>query len=85
MFAAREYMSLLKNNHRRFQNLTPLEIWGFIVGRVLVAFGVGILAMQYFPQYAVWLSLPCVVVGALLFVLSTRGLARKAPTSDHSA
>jgi hypothetical protein len=78
-------MSLLKNNHRRVQNLTPLEIWGFIIGRVLAAFGVGVLAMQYFPEVAAWVGVPCAVVGIILLVLAARGLARKAPNKDPTA
>lgn len=85
MFATIEFMNLLKSNHSRVQNLTPREIWAFVVGRVLAAFGLGILAMQYLPQWASRIGIPCVIVGMILFVLASRGLARKSPVDDHSA
>jgi len=43
---------MLEGNRSRVQNLTSLEIWLFIIGRVLVAFGVGVLAMIYLPATA---------------------------------
>ena len=85
MFAATDSMSFLQNNHRRIQNLTRLEVWSFITGRVLAAFGLGILAMEGFPQFVGWLSIPCIVVGFALFALAVRGLSRKPPTEDHTA
>jgi hypothetical protein len=32
---------MLEGNRNRVQNLTGLEIWMFIIGRVFVAFGIG--------------------------------------------
>ena len=68
---------MLEGNRRRVQNLTGLEIWLFIIGRVLVAFGVGVLAMVYVPAVAANLAWPAVVVGLLALVVASRGLFRK--------
>jgi hypothetical protein len=57
-------MDVLKSNQSRVQNLSPLEIWGFIVGRALAAFGLGILAAQYFPRYAPQLGFLCCWLGS---------------------
>ena len=70
-------MSLLKWNQRKVQNLTPLEIWMFILARVFIGFGMGVLAMQYFPGVAARLAIPAIVIGFLLFILAARGLIRK--------
>jgi len=70
-------MSLLKWNQRKVQNLTPLEIWMFIVGRVLIGFGVGVVAMQYWPDKVAWSGYPTLVVGLAIFVFAAKGLMRK--------
>ena len=76
-------MEALKANHHRVQNLTPLEIWAFIVGRVLVAFGAGILAVKYFPAFALSLGIPALVVGAVVLMIAAKGLVRR-PVSKTS-
>jgi hypothetical protein len=43
---------MLERNRSRVQNLTGLEVWFFILGRVLLAFGLGVLAMAYVPAFA---------------------------------
>jgi hypothetical protein len=70
-------MNLLKWNRRQVQKLSPFEIWLFIVGRVLVAFGLGILAMCYFPRVAYAIAVPLVVVGLVLLVVALKGFKRK--------
>jgi hypothetical protein len=70
---------MLERNRSRVQNLTGLEIWLFIVGRVLVAFGVGILAMAYTPALASIAVWPALVVGVILLLLASRGMFRKSP------
>ena len=37
---------------RAGSRISSAGVWGFIVGRVLAAFGLGILAAQHFPRYA---------------------------------
>jgi hypothetical protein len=76
-------MNVLKSNHSRVQSLTPLEIWGFIAGRVLVAFALGILAVRYFPQVASLVVFPLLVLGAVLLLLASKGLARKPTAKDE--
>jgi len=61
-------MRFLNWNHRKVQNLTPWEIWGFIAGRVSMSFGLGVLAMQYYPQIAGALGVPSLVIGIALLV-----------------
>ena len=70
-------MDALKSNYRRVQNLTPLEIWAFIVGRVLVAFGLGVLAVKYFPSVAPSLGVPALVIGVAVLLVAAKGLTRK--------
>lgn len=77
-------MTLSKNpvlgaNHRRLQRLTPAEVWLFIIGRVLAAFGLGILAARYLPGLAAALVWPAVVAGLLCLAVASRGLWRAAP------
>jgi hypothetical protein len=69
-------MSLLKWNQKRVQNLTPLEIWMFIAGRVLVGFGLGALVIQAFPNLSYWLTFPPLILGAVLLIFAARGLLR---------
>lgn len=73
---------MLKANHRRVQRLTPGEVWLFIVGRVLVAFGVGIFAARYFPEVAGMLALPAVLAGVLCLVVASRGMLRPAAQGE---
>ena len=70
---------MLESNRRRVQQLTGLEIWLFIIGRVLVAFGAGVLAMIYFPSVASGLAWPALVLGTLIFLVASRGLLRRPP------
>jgi hypothetical protein len=68
---------MLESNKTRVQNLTGIEIWLFIIGRVLVAFGIGVLAMIYFPLRASALAWPAVLIGAAVLLVASRGLFRK--------
>ncbi len=70
---------MLEGNRSRVQNLTSLEIWLFIIGRVLVAFGVGVLAMIYLPAAAANLAWPALVAGLVALIVASRGLFRKRP------
>jgi hypothetical protein len=70
-------MSILDRNRRKVQNLTGLEIWFFIVSRVLVGFGLGVFAMKYVPDFAQPIAIPAIVIGVILFIFSARGLRRK--------
>ena len=64
-------------NARKVKNFTSNEIWLFIIGRVLVAFGMGIVAMKYFPRLAEFLDIPVILIGALCLVIAARGLKRR--------
>jgi hypothetical protein len=70
-------MDALKSNHQRVKNLTPLELWAFIVGRALAAFGVGVLAVRYFPGIAPSLGVPALAVGVIVLLVAAKGLARR--------
>ena len=67
---------VLNSNAQRVKNLTPGEIWLFIVARVLVGFGAGALLATYFPQIGRPAALPALVLGVLLFVVAAKGLSR---------
>lgn len=64
-------------NHRKVQNLTPWEIWAFIAGRVFMSFGLGVLAMQYYPQISGSLGFPTLIIGFVLLIFAAKGLRRK--------
>jgi Ca2+/Na+ antiporter len=68
---------MLNWNASKVKNLTGAEIWLFIVSRVLIAFGAGVLFAQYFPRIAEQLGLPAVVIGLLLFVFAAKGMFRR--------
>jgi hypothetical protein len=70
---------MLERNRSRVQNLTGLEIWFFILGRVLLAFGFGVLAMIYVPAIASVAAWPALGAGIILLVLASRGMFRKDP------
>ena len=75
---------MLRANARRVQNLTPTEIWLFLLGRVLVAFAAGVFVTEYFPQIAAPIAIPTFVIGAVLFAIAAKGLWRKAPTKESA-
>ena len=68
---------MLEDNRNRVQNLSGLEIWLFIIGRVLVGFGLGILAVVYLPGVFTKLGIPVMAVGLVLLIVASRGLLRK--------
>lgn len=41
---------MLSWNKGKVANLTGMEIWLFIVGRVLVAFGIGVMGVLYYRK-----------------------------------
>jgi hypothetical protein len=73
---------MLERNRRRVQNLSGLELWLFIIGRVLASAGLGVLAMAYFRELARPLAWPAITAGALLLLLASRGLVRKPSVKD---
>jgi hypothetical protein len=67
---------MLNWNTKRIKNLTGAEVWLFIVARVLLGFGVGVLSAHYFPKIAGPLGFPALLVGLVLFVVAAKGLWR---------
>lgn len=67
---------MLNWNTRKVRNLTGTEIWLFILGRVLVAFAIGVLAAEYFPKFATPIALPALGIGVILFAIAMKGLRR---------
>ena len=67
-------MNLLEANARRVKNLSPIGIWLFIVGRVVAAFGLGILTMAYYPKIAFPAALPLVGAGMIILLVAFKGL-----------
>ena len=76
-------MSILSWNHGKVRNLTPWEIWAFIAGRVLVGFGLGALAMQYYPQMFGSLAVPSLGFGIVLLMFAMKGLLRRMPNQKQ--
>jgi hypothetical protein len=70
-------MRFLNWNQRKVQNLTPWEIWAFIAGRVFMSFGLGVLAMQYYPQISGSLGFTTLIIGVILLIFAAKGLRRK--------
>ena len=68
---------MLAWNQVQVQKLSPGEIWLFILGRVLLALGLGILAAMYFPEVSRIAVLPLIVAGLLCLVIASRGLFRR--------
>jgi hypothetical protein len=68
---------MLEGNRQRVQNLSGGEIWMFILARVLIAFALGVFAIEYFPTIAVYLAWPALAAGLLLFILAAKGLLRR--------
>ena len=68
---------MLNWNAERVKTLTGAEIWLFIIGRGLAAFGVGVLSVRYYPQIADPLGLPTIVVGLLLLLVAAKGMFRR--------
>jgi hypothetical protein len=67
---------MLKWNAGKVKNLTGTEIWLFLVARFLIGFGMGVLGVRYFPEFAGPLGLPALIVGLLLFLVAAKGLWR---------
>jgi hypothetical protein len=64
--------------------LTGPEVWLFIVGRVLVAFGLGLIAATYMPAL-VAMAWPAVIVGAVALLIAAKGLGRRGSASPPEA
>jgi hypothetical protein len=71
---------MLKWNAAKVKNLTAIEISLMIIGRALIGFGAGVLAVQYYPRLAGTLGIPALVLGVILFTVAAKGLFR--PTKE---
>lgn len=67
---------MLSWNAGKVKNLTGAEIWLFIIARVLVGFGLGVLGIRYFPEIVGPMGLPAIVLGVVLFLVASKGLLR---------
>ena len=68
---------MLKWNAEKVKRLNGTEIWLFILARVLVGFGLGALAVGYFPQLMFPIAIPAIAIGTILFLIASKGLFRK--------
>ena len=68
---------MLKWNKGKVQNLSPGEIWLFIIGRILAGFGAGILGMMYLPEIFSSLGLPALIIGMILIIVAFKGMFRQ--------
>jgi hypothetical protein len=71
-------------NQRKVRQLTPGEIWLFIIGRVLAAFGLGALATRFVPALAGTPGAVIAALGVAALVVAARGLARRASDDQPS-
>jgi predicted membrane-bound spermidine synthase len=71
---------MLNWNAGKVKNLTGLEIWLFIIGRGLVAFGLGVLAIRYFPEIAEPKGFPAIAVGLVVLLIGAKGMFRQSPS-----
>ncbi len=51
----------------------------FVLGRVLLAFGLGVLALRCVPALPSWLEWAAIGAGIVLSAAASRGLRRKSP------
>lgn len=58
---------MLSWNAQNVKNLTPNEIWLFIVSRVFMGFGAGALLAKYAPRIVGPIALPVLIVGLIFF------------------
>jgi hypothetical protein len=68
---------MLKWNKTKVQQLSPGEIWLFIIGRVFIAFGGGAFAMAHYPQMTRSIALPVLIIGLILMISGFKGFAKK--------
>jgi hypothetical protein len=64
------------------QNLSPLKLWIFILARGFMGFGLGAMAMQYFPRLFAYTGIPMLAIGFILFGLALKGSNQKSPSSN---
>jgi hypothetical protein len=69
-------MPILNWNAEKVKNLTGMEIWLFIIGRLLFGFGVGVVGAHDFPEIVGPLGFPALLVGLLLSVVAAKGFWR---------
>jgi hypothetical protein len=69
--------NILDWNAEKVRNLSGAEIWLSILGRGLMALGVGAFLGIHYPQIANPLVIPTLVVGGVLFAIGLKGLWRK--------
>lgn len=65
---------MLNWNAGQVKSLTAFEIWLFIIARVLIGFGLGVLGVRYFPHLIDALGTPALLVGLALFLVAAKGL-----------
>jgi hypothetical protein len=75
-------MYSLKSYQKQVENLSPAKLWMFIFARGFLGFGIGAMAMQYFPRFFTDSGLPMFVIGLILFGLAVKGSKQKARPSN---
>ena len=69
--------TMLEWNVGKIKNLTGLEIWSFIIARVLIGFGLGAMTVRFFPAIGNRLAVPVLAIGLVLFLVAGKRLLRK--------
>jgi hypothetical protein len=67
---------MLAWNAERVKKLTGIEIWLLILGRVFVAFGIGVVTARYYPAIVGPLAIPAIGIGLVIFLVGAKGLFR---------
>jgi len=67
---------MLNWNAQKVKNLSGAEIWFFIIARVLVGFGLGVVGVRYFPKSVGPTGFPALALGLVLFIVASKGLLR---------
>jgi len=66
-------------NHVKKLSVTEKRL--FMIGRILVGFGLGELTAIYFPDFSTKLVFPVIVLGIILLLFASRGLFRSSESA----
>jgi hypothetical protein len=64
-------------NQRQVRKLAPIEIWLFIIGRVLIGLGAGMAVAFYLPSFSRAAAVPLIALGVICLLAASRGLFRR--------
>jgi len=65
------------------RQLTGVQMWLVTAGRVLAAFGLGVIAAIRYPDVVGRLGLPAAIAGVVCLLLGATGLGRRGAARDE--